>query len=129
MTHYREDQVTQTLIDYLAQREVARAGRIRTFLDSLTPRERALVQDIAVMGYVRGTMHPQGERMPKSPAILAEVVGACFAHPDLYPAVDLIERHPSFPDDCPNLRTVPPNPPQTVVGVRCGCDDEEEAGQ
>ncbi|MFH8813050.1 hypothetical protein ACH4GZ_38625 [Streptomyces hygroscopicus] len=127
MTDYREDQVTQTLADYFAKRDAARANRVRAFLDSLTDRERALVQDIAVMGYVRGTMHSEGDRIPKSPAILSEVVDACFAFPDLYPAVATIEPCPRFPEGCPNLRAVPPNPPEHDGGVRCGCADDEEA--
>lgn len=76
------------LITYLEQRDTARADAVRVFLASLTGRERALVQDASVMGYVRGTMAPKGEEIPLNAAILAEVVGACFVFPDLYPAVN-----------------------------------------
>ncbi|MFG2359416.1 hypothetical protein [Streptomyces sp. NPDC048521] len=119
MTDYRESQVDAALADYFAKRQAARAERVRAFLDSLTPRERALVQDVAVMGYVRGSMHPRGEEIPLNADILADVINACFVYPDLYPAVATIER-------CPNLRTVPADPPRHQGGVRCGCADDPE---
>ncbi|MBP8538582.1 hypothetical protein [Streptomyces sp. MK37H] len=79
-----------SLITYLAQRDAQHADAVRAVLASLTDRERALIRDAAVMGYVRGTMHPQGERCPKDSAIVAEVIDACRAFPDLYPAVDSV---------------------------------------
>ncbi|MFF9003616.1 hypothetical protein ACF1GW_38625 [Streptomyces achromogenes] len=81
------------------------------------------------MGYVRGSMHPRGEEIPLNADILADVINACFAFPDLYPAVATIERCPGFPDTCPNLRTVPPDPPRHSGGVRCGCADDPEDDQ
>lgn len=30
-----------------------------------------------------------------------------------------------FPDRCPNVRSVPPNPPEHGGGIRCGCGDPE----
>ncbi|MFF8910605.1 hypothetical protein [Streptomyces olivaceoviridis] len=101
MTDYRENQVDAVLDDYFAKRQAARAERVRAFLDSLNPRERALVQDVAVMGYVRGSMHPR-------------------------PAVATIERCPGFPETCPNLVRVQPDPPHHGGGVRCGCADDPE---
>ncbi|KPI31425.1 hypothetical protein OV320_2641 [Actinobacteria bacterium OV320] len=126
MTDYREPHVTAELADYFTKREAARTARIRDFLNNLTARERALVQDIAVMGYVRGSMHPKNEEIPLNKAILADVVNACFAFPDLYPAVATIERCPGFPEGCPNLRLVPADPPKHQGGVRCGCADDPE---
>jgi hypothetical protein len=76
------------LTAYIADRERARAEAVATFLNSLTDRERALVHDAAVMGYVRGSMHPRGEEIPLNAPIVADVVNACFAFPDLYPAVN-----------------------------------------
>lgn len=32
---------------------------------------------------------------------------------------------PGFPDRCPNLRTIEPNPPEHYGGIRCGCGDAE----
>ncbi|MEU8723550.1 hypothetical protein [Streptomyces antimycoticus] len=77
-----------SLITYLAQRDAQHADAVRTALASLTDRERALIKDAAVMGYVRGTMHPKDERIPKDGQILAEVIDACLAFPDLYPAIN-----------------------------------------
>jgi hypothetical protein len=128
VTDYRESQVDAQLDEYFTNRQATRAARVRAFLDSLTARERALFRDAAVMGYVRGTMHPKDERIPKSREVLAEVVDACFALPDLYPAVATIERCPGFPEKCPNLLTVPPDPPKHNGGVRCGCADDHKAG-
>ena len=43
--------------------------------------------DAAVMGYVRGSMHPRGEEIPLNADILADVINACFAFPHLYPTI------------------------------------------
>ncbi|GAA0637505.1 hypothetical protein GCM10009535_12380 [Streptomyces thermocarboxydovorans] len=75
------------LVAYLAQRDAQRANAVADVLGALTDRERALIKDAAVMGYVRGRMHPDSEAHPKDSAVLAEVIDACLAHPDLYPAV------------------------------------------
>lgn len=74
-------------VAYLADREADRVTAVTDLLASLTDRERALVKDAAVMGYVRGTMAPKGERIPKDGLILAEVIDACQSFPDLYPAI------------------------------------------
>lgn len=77
-----------SLVAYLGKHADARAGAVASFLGLLTARERALFQDAAVMGYARGGMHPQGEEYPKGGAVLGEVIDACFAFPNLYPAVN-----------------------------------------
>jgi hypothetical protein len=84
------------LVDYLEQRQNARAEAVATFLASLTDRERALVEQAAVMGYVRGSMAPKGEEIPLNKEILAEVVDACFVFPDLYPVFNAnLAPHPA----------------------------------
>lgn len=85
----------EPLLVYFATRQQQRAEAVNDFLDSLSNYERGLFHDAAVMGYVRGSMHPHGEDIPLNPAIVADVVNACFAHRDLYPTVnaDLEERH------------------------------------
>lgn len=45
-------------------------------LAELTPRERSLVRDAAVMGYVLGTRHPKGEPHPKDTPVMRAVVYA-----------------------------------------------------
>jgi hypothetical protein len=79
------------LIAYLQQRDAARADAVTTFLASLTDRERALIRDAAVMGYVRGRMHPKDEPHPKDSHVLAEVVAACLDITDMYPAISTEE--------------------------------------
>lgn len=78
------------LLDYFRVREQARADHVAEALTALTDRERALVLEAAVMGYVRGAIHGAGHRAPNVPpdsAILAEVVDACLAMPNLYPTI------------------------------------------
>lgn len=83
----------EALVSYLAQRDAAHANAVTALLGSLTDRERALIRDTAVMGYVRGRMHPQDEKHPKDSAVLAEVIAACLAFPDLYPAINAVQEH------------------------------------
>ncbi len=84
------DALPEPLLDYFAQREAARAQAVTDFLASLTERERRLMREAAVMGYVRGRMHPDSESHPKGSAVFTEVVDACIAIPDLYPAVHAV---------------------------------------
>ena len=88
----------ESLVNYLAAQDAAHAESVRIFLASLTDHELGLVHDVAVMGYVRGTMHPEGERIPKDGLIMAEVIDACLAFPDLYPTVSA---GPVRPDEEP----------------------------
>lgn len=84
----------EQMLTYFAQREKQRADRVAAFLDSLSNYERGLFCDGAVMGYVRGSMHPRGEEIPLNAEIIADIVGACFAHHDLYPTVNAdLEAH------------------------------------
>lgn len=82
------DDLPEQLLSYFAQRQAQRAEAVDTFLAGLTDYERGLFYDAAVMGYVRGSMHPRDEEIPLNKAIVADVVNACFAHSDLYPAVN-----------------------------------------
>lgn len=77
-------------VAYLHQRDAARADAVRAFLASLTEQERGLFHDAAVMGYVQGLMRDREEGCPKDSAVMALVADACFAIPDLYPAVNAI---------------------------------------
>ena len=79
-----------SLITYLADRDTQRASAVDDFLNHLTPRERALVREAAVMGYIQGLMRDRSEGAPKDSATVRLVVDACFAFPDLYPAVSAI---------------------------------------
>lgn len=77
------------LTGYLEKRAADRASAVTTFLASLTPWERALFHDAAVMGYVQGLMRDRAEGCPKDSQVMALVVDACLAFPDAYPAVNV----------------------------------------
>lgn len=82
------------LLDYFADRRQKRADAVQRALDTLTPFERRLVHEAAVMGYVRGAMagrsratlgeHRDGD-IPKDAAIIFAVVDACAAMSETYP--------------------------------------------
>lgn len=76
------------LVTYLSKRNEQRAAAVESFLADLSDYERGLIHDAAVMGYVRGSMHPRGEDIPLDKAIIADVVSACFVHRDLYSYVN-----------------------------------------
>lgn len=77
-------------LTYLAERDAARARAVDEFLTRLTDRERALMREAAVMAYVHGRQHPRDEKHPKDSHVLAGVINACLAMPDLYPAVNAV---------------------------------------
>lgn len=91
------DALPEPLVAYLAERDAQRANAVDDFLNRLTPRERALIKQIAVMGYVQGVRHPNGERIPNNTPLLAQVIDACFSFPDLYPTITGIARGDSQP--------------------------------
>lgn len=81
-------ELPEFLITYMQQRDAERADAVAAFLASLTDRERGLFHDAAVMGYVQGLMRDRAEGCPKDSQVMALVVDACFAFPDLYPTVN-----------------------------------------
>lgn len=83
----------ELLAGYLDTRAQQRAEAVRARLERLSHRERALVREAAVMGYVHGaTFGPHRDKIPPDSAILAEVVEACIAHSDLYPSISGVPR-------------------------------------
>ncbi|PBC72299.1 MULTISPECIES: hypothetical protein [unclassified Streptomyces] len=83
--------IPDSLASYLQQRQAAHADRVRAVLAALTGWEQALVHDAAVMGYVQGMRHPEGEPIGKDRQTIAHVIDACLAFPDLYPAIKSLE--------------------------------------
>lgn len=79
--------IPEQLATYFQQRAAARASAVNEVLDGLTERERGLVHDAAVMGYVQGLMRPREEGCPKDSQVVAGVIHACLSHPDLYPTL------------------------------------------
>ncbi|MEU8158138.1 hypothetical protein AB0B94_31170 [Micromonospora sp. NPDC048986] len=86
MTDVTNTELPDGLLEYFAARERQRAETINKALATLSPYERRLVREAAVMGYVRGAMAGKHrEDVPGDGAILAEVLGACITMGDLYP--------------------------------------------
>jgi hypothetical protein len=80
------DEFPDVLVQYFQQRETARATAVAKFLDGLGNRERALMREAAVMGWVQGMRH-HDLPCPKDSKILATVVEACLSMPDIYPVI------------------------------------------
>jgi len=80
-------EIPEALVHYLAARDAQRTEDVESVLASLTERERRLVREAAVMGYVQGRQHPAGDDHPKDAAVLSLVVDACLANRDLYPVI------------------------------------------
>jgi hypothetical protein len=77
----------------MEQRRAERADAVNAVLGALTPKERHLIHDAAVMGYVRGLLHGKhtpNDGVPKDSLIVAEVIDACLAMPDLYPGLNAV---------------------------------------
>jgi hypothetical protein len=90
MTDTPSEDIDVLLMRYLAARDQQRAEAVESVLAGLTPRERLLVKEAAVMGFVRGTIHGGGHSAPPAPAdsrIVVEVVNACLSMPDIYPTL------------------------------------------
>lgn len=79
-------EIPDALVAYFADREAARHNAAAEWFGTLTDRERALVKDAAVMGYVQGMRH-HDLPVPKDSVILARVVEACLSITDLYQAI------------------------------------------
>lgn len=81
----------------MAERKLRQGDRVRVTVEgdaliALTPRERSVTKEAAVMGYFRGTLAARGEAIPPDTAILREVIACCLDHPDLYPAITAAAR-------------------------------------
>lgn len=63
---------------YFEARARQRQQDIDARLAQLTPRERSLVRDAAVMGYVLGSRHPRDEDIPLDDAVMRSVVYAAI---------------------------------------------------
>lgn len=114
----------EALITYLATREEQRSQAVQDFLARLTPRERALVHDVAVMGYVQGLRHSREDGVPADSETIRLVVDACFAFPDQYPAVNAIARTKPAPDPTWTIETQQQGTWRRWLGDR---DDQQEA--
>ncbi|MCA1222443.1 hypothetical protein [Streptomyces sp. 8L] len=78
----------EALTAYFINRDDQRAADVASVLDSLTARERGVLHDAAVMGYVQGLQRERSEGVPKDSQIMALVIDACLTFHDLYPTVN-----------------------------------------
>lgn len=80
--------IPDSLVQYIADRDRQRADAVRQRLDELSPRERKLIREAAVMGYVQGIRAVPGgwqQTIPGDANIVHTVVAACQSFNDLYP--------------------------------------------
>ena len=86
-----DDTTSAQLANYLIARSKQRSDQAMTTLEALTPRERDLVREAAVMGFFQGHRMHDGFNpntdWPKDSAVLMEVLGGCLADRDLYPTI------------------------------------------
>ncbi|MFG3051827.1 hypothetical protein ACGFZP_12880 [Kitasatospora sp. NPDC048239] len=85
MTQPQAD-LPDALVAYFAQRETARLDAVAEILMGLTERERLLVKEASVMGWVQGMRHHDLE-YPGDRQALITVVDACLTFSDLYPTL------------------------------------------
>lgn len=84
---------------YFAAREAERHEQVDRILEALSDRERALVREAAVMGYVQGTLDQRAQvPFPKDSAIVWTVIDACRVHADKYPLLSMTDTTEE-PDD------------------------------
>lgn len=81
------DPLSPELAAYLETRARQREQDIDARLAELTPRERSLVRDAAVMGYVLGSRHGNREPFPLDVPIMRGVVYAALREDGPYYAV------------------------------------------
>lgn len=75
-------EIEADLLRVFADGERRRAAQVERTLETLTPRERRLVREAAVMGYVEGAMDAAPTKrgnIPQDSAIVAQVVLACIS--------------------------------------------------
>ena len=72
---------------YLTAQDQARSRAVDRVLGALEPRERALVREAAVMGFVQGSRSAPRAPIPPDSVVTWIVVDACVAFSELYPTV------------------------------------------
>jgi len=79
-----ERPIPEALVRYFEQRAAQRRAEVSALFERLTERERRLVKEAAVMGWVQGMRHSD-LAYPGGRYALAVVLDGCLAHEDLYP--------------------------------------------
>lgn len=77
--------IPDVLLTLFANRAAERHQRAAERFGTFTERERLLMKEAAVMGYVQGTYHRRDvDVFPKDSWIISTVIEACLGCPDLY---------------------------------------------
>lgn len=84
------DSLPAGLGEYLAGRAAERVAKVTQMYENLTERERLLVKEAAVMGWVQGVRH-HDVPIPHDRDLLMEVLDAARAFSDLYPTLAALE--------------------------------------
>lgn len=79
--------VLKTLLAYGDRRAQEAADQVNSFLGGLTDRERRLVKEAAVMGYVQGARDNGGRKVPTDATIVVKVLIEAQKFSDLYPTL------------------------------------------
>jgi hypothetical protein len=74
------------IAQYFAQRDASRRDAVAAVLAGLNERERLLVKEAAVMGWVQGMRHHDLD-YPGDGNALITVMDACIAFKDRYPTI------------------------------------------
>lgn len=84
-----EQTLPPEIVAYLQSQSEGRVETANDAMKQLTDRERHILREAAVMGWVRGAMAAGGGRgaIPKDIAILVEVINCCRSNSDLYPKI------------------------------------------
>jgi len=84
-----EQTLPPAIVAYLQTQAEGRVETANDAMKQLTDRERHILREAAVMGWVRGAMAAGGgrEAIPKDIAILVEVINCCRSNSDLYPKI------------------------------------------
>lgn len=83
----------EDLVRYLADRDRQHHHAVVETLAAMTDREQLLVREAAVMGFVQGQRAGTGAGTPRDSVILARVIDAALAMPDLYPTISHLRRY------------------------------------
>ncbi|BFP50116.1 hypothetical protein KCMC57_64840 (plasmid) [Kitasatospora sp. CMC57] len=91
------------IVQLFAQRELARDAAVTELLAGLTERERGLVKDAAVMGWIQGMRH-HDLQYPGDRQAVNVVVDACIspAFRDRYPTITKRRRKRRTPASAPS---------------------------
>lgn len=83
-----QPEIPEALVRYFKALDDHHARELARALNGLTMREKLLVKEAAVMGWVQGVRHSDLE-YPGDRYVLASVIGACVssAFRDLYPTI------------------------------------------